>query len=155
MNTDKEDSFFQDDSENTQNADSENTQNADSKTTDRVKLLNSTIKVFYEQEKKRFDLLCCIYKSEVKGEANISITDFVDNTKDVYLSSFDNIKEVLTALEILKGKGLVYVISPTLEELEKLSPGENLPRGSVSITLAGITEVESQIADVLEIEETN
>lgn len=141
MNTDKEDSFFPDDNENTQNADSE--------TTDRVKLLESTMKVSNEQQKKRFDLLCCIYKSTgVNGEVNIAITDFVDNTKDVYLSSFDNIGEVLTALQILREKGLVY-LNQTLEELEKLSPG------SVSITLAGITEVESKIAEILEIEETN
>ena len=130
MNTDNDDFFTED------------TQDANTDYTERLTIFESTMRLAQEQPKKRFELLCCIYTStKVNIQAHISINDFLDKEKNVYLSGFDNIEEVFTALKILEEKDLV-AINRTTEALKEST------LGSVSITLAGITEVESGITEM-------
>lgn len=92
-------------------------------------LLNSTRRLAAEQQKKRFQVLCCIYKStEANTENSINLSDV---TKDTHLSE----GEVLSiATYLLEEKG--FIVCDSFLGLEPNC-------GPVWITAKGISEIES------------
>jgi DNA-binding Lrp family transcriptional regulator len=92
-------------------------------------LLNSTRRLAAEQQKKRFQVLCCIYKST--GANTENYINLSDVTKDTHLSE----GEVLSiATYLLEEKGFI-----ACDSLFGLDPN----CGPVWITPKGISEIES------------
>ena len=92
-------------------------------------LFNSTMNLVEEQQKKRFQVLCCIYKSTgANTEKDINLSDI---TKDIHLSE----SEVLSiATYLLEEKGFIACDSLF---------GLDYNVGLVWITPKGISEIEN------------